>query len=305
MDKVLITGANGFLGRHLVTELQARGIYPSIACSQDVDLRDAKATERWFFNIAPNIVIHAAARCGGIGATKKHPGAFFYDNMQMGINVVEASRMVGVRKLLVVGTVCSYPKFCPTPFREFSLWEGYPEETNASYGIAKKALLEMLRAYRVEYGLNSTMVLQTNLYGPGDHFEPDTSHVIPEMIRKFETARCEGARSVQLWGDGTPTRDFLYVKDAARGICDALYVYDSAEPVNLGSGIEVPIYALARLVQGAVGYSGEVRWDGLKPNGQPRRVLDVSRAREMFGFDAQWTLTDGLAETVAWYRSHH
>lgn len=303
MDKVLVTGANGFLGRHLVAELQARGIHPSVARSRDVDLCDAKATERWFFNTAPNVVIHAAARCGGIGATKQRPGAFFYDNMQMGINVVEASRMVGVRKLLVIGTVCSYPKFCSAPFHEFSLWDGYPEETNASYGIAKKALLEMMRAYRAEYGLNGITLLQTNLYGPGDHFDPGMAHVIPEMIRKFETARKSGDREVVLWGDGTPTRDFLYAEDAARGICDALYEYDSVEPVNLGSGIETPINFLADLVRNATGYSGEIRWDGSKPNGQPRRVLDVSRARDAFGFETRWALTDGLAETVAWYRA--
>jgi GDP-L-fucose synthase len=300
-SKVLVTGASGFLGQHVVSELRSRGIDPIV---KRRDLLEFEGVIDFFLSECPNIVIHLAASVGGIGANQRYPATFFRDNMLMGMNVIEACRFAFVQKLLVVGTVCSYPRLCPVPFREQSLWDGYPEETNAPYGIAKKALLVMMQAYRVEHGLNSIMVMPTNLYGPGDDFAPNFAHVIPEMIRKFETARTYGEQSVTLWGDGSPTRDFLYVKDAARGICDALELYESPDPVNLGTGIEIRIDSLAGLVKNVTGYSGDIAWDVTRPNGQPRRLLDTKRASVAFGFSPTVSLADGLDETVAWYRKN-
>ena len=252
----------------------------------------------------PNLIIHAAAVVGGIGANRMHPGQFFYDNAVMGIHLIEEARRVGVEKFVCLGTICAYPKFTPIPFREEDLWNGYPEETNAPYGIAKKALLVQLQAYRQEYGFNGIFLLPVNLYGPGDNFDLETSHVIPAMIRKFVEARETGERHVVLWGDGTPTREFLYVEDAALGIMMAAEKYDEAEPVNLGRGEEISISDLARLVARDAGFEGEIVWDPTRPNGQPRRMLDISRAAREFGFRAPTSFADGLAKTVKWYVEH-
>jgi GDP-L-fucose synthase len=248
--------------------------------------------------------MHLAARVGGIGANRRNPGTFFHDNMAMGLNVLDEARVTGVSKVVVVGTVCAYPKFAPVPFREEDLWNGYPEETNAPYGIAKKALLVMAQAYRQQYGSNFVVLFPVNLYGPGDNFSLEDSHVIPAMIRKFVDATDAGRDTVTLWGDGTPTREFLYVSDAARGLVDAAERFDGSEPVNLGAGFEVGMGELAARIAAHVGYRGAIEWDASKPNGQPRRMLDASRARERFGFVATTGLDAGLLRTVAWFREH-
>jgi GDP-L-fucose synthase len=300
--RVLVTGGSGFLGSHVVEELARRGAREIVKPrSSEVDLRDALATERLFDDVRPDLVIHLAARVGGIGANRRYPGTFFRDNMSMGLNVLEAARRSQTRKVVVTATICAYPKFAPLPFREDDLWNGYPEETNAPYGIAKKALLVMAQAYRQEFGSNYVTLLPVNLYGPRDHFDPENSHVIPAMIHKFAEARRNGAREVVLWGDGSPTREFLFVRDAARGIVDAALHYDDPDPVNLGAGFEISMGELASSIAHKLGYTGEVRWDTSKPNGQPRRMLDVSRARERFGFVAETPFAKGLDETVAWY----
>jgi GDP-L-fucose synthase len=254
-----------------------------------------------FAETRPDLVIHLAARVGGIGANRRHPGSFFRDNMAMGLNVLEEARLAGTRKVVVAGTICAYPKFAPIPFREDDLWNGYPEETNAPYGIAKKALLVMAQAYRKEFGSNFVVLFPVNLYGPRDNFNLEDSHVIPAMIRKFVEARDGKRDTVTLWGDGTPTREFLYVEDAARGLCDAAERYDDPEPVNLGAGFEISMRELAEKVGRATGFAGGLLWDPSQPNGQPRRMLDVSRARERFGFTASTTLDEGLARTIAWF----
>jgi GDP-L-fucose synthase len=247
------------------------------------------------------MVIHLAASVGGIGANRRHPGSFFYNSLMMGTLMLEYARRANVPKFVGIGTICAYPKHTPVPFREDNLWNGYPEETNAPYGLAKKMLLVQGQAYRQEYGYNSIHLMPTNLYGPGDNFDPETSHVIPALIRKCLAAKQNGEPYVEIWGDGTPTREFLYVKDAAEGILLAAEHYNGAEPVNLGSGMEISIRDLAALIAELVGFKGEFRYDTSKPNGQPRRQLDVSRAREAFGFSAQTSFRDGLRETVAWY----
>jgi GDP-L-fucose synthase len=299
---VLVTGGAGFLGTQVVEELRSRGASRIIVPrSRDVDLTDAVATRRLFEKERPDLVLHLAARVGGIGANQKLPGTFFRDNMAMGLNVLEEARRAGTSKMVIVGTICAYPKFAPVPFREDDLWNGYPEETNAAYGVAKKALLVMAQAYRQEFGCNFVMVFPVNLYGPRDNFDLATSHVIPAMIRKFEQAVESGANRVVLWGDGSPTREFLYVDDAARGIVAAAQHYDDPDPVNLGAGFEISMRDLARLIAHKVGYRAEVVWDTSRPNGQPRRMLDVSRAAERFGFKAQVSFDDGLARTIDWY----
>ncbi|MFZ5890279.1 MAG: GDP-L-fucose synthase family protein [Myxococcota bacterium] len=301
--RVLITGGSGFLGSHVVEELERRGAQRiEKPRSSDVDLTDAHATQRLFAEVKPDLVLHLAARVGGIGANRRSPGTFFRDNMSMGLNVLEAARQFSARKVVVTATICAYPKFAPVPFREDDLWNGYPEETNAPYGIAKKALLVMAQAYRQEFGSNFVTLLPVNLYGPRDHFDLETSHVIPAMIRKFSEAQQSRTGEVVLWGDGSPTREFLFVRDAARGIVDAALYYDEADPVNLGAGFEISMGELASLIAHKVGYSGQVRWDTSRPNGQPRRMLDVSRARERFGFTAETQFAEGLDETIAWYR---
>jgi GDP-L-fucose synthase len=303
-SRVIVTGGSGFLGSHVVDELTARGVKAVIVPrSREVDLTDSSATQRLFSEHAPDLVIHLAARVGGIGANQRFPGTFFRENMVMGLNVLEAARVAGTRKVVVAGTICAYPKLAPVPFREDDLWQGYPEETNAPYGIAKKALLVMARAYRQEFGCNFVSLLPVNLYGPRDHFDLENSHVIPAMIRKFVEAKAEQQAEVVLWGDGTPTREFLFVRDAARGLIDAAERYDEPDPVNLGAGFEISMAELSGLIARKVGYEGKIRWDTSRPNGQPRRMLDVSRARERFGFVARTSFDQGLDETIAWYRA--
>ncbi len=303
--KVLVTGGSGFLGGHVQAELRRRGATTIVSPrAAQVDLTDAAATFALFDRERPDLVLHLAAKVGGIGANLKHPGTFFRDNMAMGLNVLEAARRAGTSKVVVAGTICAYPKHTPVPFREADLWNGYPEETNAPYGIAKKATLVMAQAYRQEFGSNFVMLFPVNLYGPRDNFDPQSSHVIPAMIRKFAEAKANGDAQVVLWGDGSPTREFLYVEDAARGLVDAAERYDDPEPVNLGAGFEISMLDLARKIADLVGYRGSLSWDVTRPNGQPRRMLDVSRARERFGFSAQVSFDEGLARTISWFEAN-
>ncbi|MBV8520382.1 MAG: GDP-L-fucose synthase [Acidobacteria bacterium] len=302
--RVLLTGAGGFLGSHLRERLESLGVAALFAPPRaELDLRDGVAVTRYLDEKRPNLVIHAAANVGGIGANRAHPGQFFHDNALMGIQLIEASRRAGVEKFLCLGTVCAYPKFTPLPFRESDLWNGYPEETNAPYGLAKRMLLVQLQAYRQEYGFNGIYLLPANLYGPRDNFDLETSHVIPAMIRKFVEADEESAPVVTLWGDGTPTREFLHVTDAADAVLLAAERYDGAEPVNIGTGESVSIAQLADLVADATGYRGRIEWNVAQPGGQPKRQLDTTRAREAFGFTARVRLADGLREAVAWYKT--
>jgi len=304
-QRVLLTGASGFLGgflhRRLSCEQPELLLTPS---SGDLDLRQPEAVRSYLTRHRPSLVIHAAAVVGGIGANRRHPGRFFYENAIIGIHLIEEARLAGVAKLLCIGTVCAYPKLTPVPFREDNLWNGYPEETNAAYGIAKKALLVQLQAYRAEYGFNGIFLLPANLYGPGDDFDTESGHVIPAMVRKLVSAHETGASSVTLWGDGSPTREFVFVSDAAEGIVQAAARYDGGAPVNLGSGEEISIAALASKISARVGFVGDIVWDTRQPNGQPRRRLDVSRAEREFGFRASTSLDAGLAATIDWYRSH-
>jgi GDP-L-fucose synthase len=298
---VVVTGGTGFLGRQVSAELRCSGAQVLALGSRDYDLRHRKAIDQMLRDLRPDAVIHLAASVGGIGANREAPGRFFYENAIMGIELIEACRTRGVSKTLVSGTVCAYPKYTPLPFREDDLWGGYPEETNAPYGVAKKALLVQCQAYREQYGMNAIYLLPVNLYGPHDNFNLDSSHVIPAMIRKFGEAAERGESTVTLWGDGSPTREFLHVNDAARAFRLALERYDGAEPVNVGSGDEVSIRDLAALVAGVTGFPGEIIWDTSKPNGQPRRKLDTSRAIEAFGFDSTIPLSVGLRELAEWY----
>jgi GDP-L-fucose synthase len=295
---VLVTGGGGFLGSRLVVRLRGEGREPFVPRSSEYDLTRQDDVARLFADAEPELVFHLAAEVGGIGANRANPGRYWYANLIMGANVIEQSRLAGVRKLVVTGTVCAYPKHTPVPFREEELWNGYPEETNAPYGVAKKTLLVGAQAYREQYGLNAIFLLPTNLYGPGDNFDLETSHVIPALIRKMDA----NPEEVVLWGDGSPTREYLYVDDCVEGLLLAAERYDGAEPVNLGTGVETSIRETAELVAEAVGFTGRIVWDTSMPNGQPRRSLDASRARECFGFVATTALRDGLARTVAWYR---
>lgn len=300
--RVCVTGGGGFLGAYVVERLHRRGCERVfVARSKDFDLRERSEVRRLYEVARPDIVIHLAAVVGGIGANRANPGSFFYDNLVMGVEVIEQARRAGLEKVVTVGTICAYPKFAPVPFREEDLWEGYPEETNAPYGIAKKALLVMSQAYRQQYGTNAIYLLPVNLYGPGDNFDPASSHVIPAMIRKFIEARQAGADHVTLWGDGSPTREFLHARDAAEGIVLATERYDEPEPVNLGTGHEIAISELADLIAELTHYDGEVRWDTSKPNGQPRRCLSTERALAKFGFRARTALEEGLKETIVWW----
>ena len=303
--KILITGGAGFLGSYLVAELAKRGVTSPqlrIPRSRDLDLR------RWEGCVEAvkdqDLVIHLAAKVGGIGFNRNNPATLFYDNAIMGIQLIEAARKEGVEKCVIIGTVCAYPKFTPVPFSEDDLWNGYPEETNAPYGLAKKMLLVQSQAYRQQYGFSSIYLLPVNLYGPGDNFDPESSHVIPALIRKFVEAVEESRESVEVWGTGTASREFIYVKDAARGIAMATEQYNGSEPVNIGAGMEIRISDLVKLIAELTGYSGKIIWDATKPDGQPRRCLEVSRAEREFGFRAQMEFREGLSETVQWYKKN-
>ncbi len=298
--KALVTGGGGFLGSHLVARLETDGHDVFVARRRDYDLTTMEAAERLFADAEPELVFHLAAEVGGIGANRENPGRYWYANLMMGAHVLEQSRIRGVGKVITLGTICEYPKFTPVPFQETALWDGYPEETNAPYGVAKKALLVGGQAYRDQYGMDVVHLLPVNLYGPGDNFDARTAHVIPDLIRKMH----ESPERIVLFGDGSPTREFLYVDDAVEGIAAAAERYDGAEPVNLGSGNEIAIRDLVELVAEISGFEGEVVWDETKPNGQPRRRLDVSRAEELFGFRARTDFREGLERTVAWYREH-
>jgi GDP-L-fucose synthase len=303
--RIVVTGGAGFLGSFVVERLRALGAKEVfVPRSAAVDLTRVDQVRRYFAEVRPTLVIHLAAAVGGIEANRLQPGTFFRDNMLMGVHVIEEARLAGVKKVFIAGTVCAYPKFTPVPFREDDLWNGYPEETNAPYGVAKKALLVMAQAYRREFSMNTVMVFPVNLYGPRDNFDLTTSHVIPAMIRKFLEAKERKEHEVVLWGDGSPTREFLYVVDAAEGIVSAAESYDGEDPVNLGSGQEIAIADLARTTAELVGYEGLIRWDRSKPNGQPRRMLDTSRARERFGWSARTRFEDGLRATIDWYAAN-
>ncbi len=300
--RVVVTGGAGFLGSVLVAQLTA--LEPAalvVPRSRDYDLRERDAIVQLLADARPQLVIHLAARVGGIGANREHPADFFYDNLIMGVQLLHASWQAGVEKFVALGTVCAYPKHTPVPFREEHLWDGYPEETNAPYGIAKKMLLVQSQSYREQYGFNSTFLLPVNLYGPRDNFDPHSSHVIPALIRKCIEARDTGASEIVAWGDGSPTREFLYVEDAAEGILLSAERYDSSDPVNLGSAFEISIRELTELIARLTGFTGRIVWDTSKPNGQPRRKLDVTRARERFGFAAHTSFEAGLRRTIAWY----
>lgn len=300
--RVLVTGGAGFLGSFVVERLQTRGCRSVIVPrSKQYDLRDRDAVLRLYEEARPHIVIHLAATVGGIGANRANPGRFFYDNAIMGVQLIEYARQFKVEKFVAIGTVCAYPKFTPVPFKEEDLWNGYPEETNAPYGLAKKMLLVQAQGYRAQYGLNTIYLLPVNLYGPRDNFDLETSHVIPALIRKCVEAKESGKPEIELWGDGSPTREFLYVEDAAEGILLATEKYEGADPVNLGSGEEMSIRELAVIVASEVGFKGSLTWDTTKPNGQPRRCLDTSRAKNAFGFQSTTKLREGIAKTVAGY----
>jgi GDP-L-fucose synthase len=298
--RTLVTGGAGFLGSHLVERLRAQGLDPVVPRRSEYDLTVWDDAERLFADARPELVFHLAAEVGGIGVNRANPGRFWYANLMMGAHMLELARIHGVRKLVVAGTVCAYPKFTPVPFREEELWNGYPEETNAPYGVAKKSVLVGAQSYREQYGLDAVFLLPANLYGPRDNFDLETSHVIPALIRKMVDATDE----VVLWGDGSPTREFLYVDDCAAGIALAAERYDSAEPVNLGTGVETSIRELAETIAELTGFEGEIVWDTSMPNGQPRRSLDASKAEQLFGFRAATPLRAGLERTIAWYRAH-
>ncbi len=306
-ERIVVTGGAGFLGRYLQKELVkfgARSESLLIPLRSDYDLTKEEDVVKMYDDMNPTVVFHLAAEVGGIGANRENPGRFFYANMAMGLHLIEHARIRRIKKFLQIGTICAYPKFTPVPFKEEDLWNGYPEETNAPYGIAKKALLVMLQAYRDQYGLNGIYLLPVNLYGPGDNFDLETSHVVPALIRKFCHALDSGSESVTLWGTGSASREFLYVEDAARGIVMAAQRYDGHEPVNLGAGFEITIGDLAEKIKLLTGFTGRIIWDISKPDGQPRRCLDTSRAKELFGFQAQTPFEEGLRRTIAWWREY-
>ncbi len=300
-SKVLVTGGHGFLGRHVVEVLRARGVEPVTFRSAECDLRNWEQTKAFFEQRRPDVVIHIAWTGGGIGFMRNHPGSIARDNTLMACHVFEAARLFGARKVVGIGSVCSYPKYTTVPFREEDLWLGYPEETNAPYGISKKMMLVLTQSFAEEFGLNGLHLLMVNMYGPWDNFDLASSHVIPAMIRKFLAAKEGGRSEVTLWGDGSPTREFVYVTDAAEAVVLAAERYDSADPVNIGSSTEASIRELADRIGAMVGFEGEIVWDTSKPNGQPRRKLDVSKAKERFGFESQVSLEDGLRQTYDWY----
>ncbi len=303
-ERIVVTGGAGFLGRHLLSALQERGALPEkilVPRREEFDLTREASVVRMYQEMRPSVVIHLAGVVGGIGANREHPGSFFYANMAMGLHLIEHARQAGLKKFVQAGTICAYPKFTPVPFHEGDLWNGFPEETNAPYGIAKKSLLVMLQAYRQEYGLNGIYLLPVNLYGPGDNFDPQSSHVIPALIRKFSEAVEQGDETVTVWGSGQASREFLYVADAARGLALATERYNDPAPVNLGAGFEITIRELAEKISRLVGFEGRIVWDPSKPDGQPRRSLDTSRARA-FGFAATMDFDEGLSRTIEWWQ---
>ena len=294
----------GFLGRVVVDQLKAKGCkHITVPRSAQFDLRKTSAIRKLYTQARPDMVIHLAAVVGGIGANRENPGKFFYDNLMMGVELMEQARQMGIPKFVAIGTICAYPKFCPVPFKEDNIWDGYPEETNAPYGLAKKMLLVQSQAYRQQYGFNSIYLLPVNLYGPGDNFSLESSHVIPALIRKCVEAKKRGDKQITVWGTGRATREFLYVDDAARGIILAAEKYNSSEPVNLGAGFEISIKKLVDLIAKLTKFKGEIVWDKTKPDGQPRRCLDTTRARKEFGFKAKVSFEIGLKKTIAWYES--
>jgi GDP-L-fucose synthase len=300
--KIAVTGGRGFLGSHLIERLKQAGCNDVfVVKSSEYDLTQAEAIERLFKEHKPEVLIHMAAVVGGIGANRLNPGKFFYDNAIMGIQLIEAARRYNVEKTVVLGTICAYPKFTPVPFKESALWDGYPEETNAPYGLAKKMMLVQCQAYREQYGMNAVFLLPVNLYGPRDNFDLNSSHVIPALVRKCIEAVEAKRDEIVLWGDGSPTREFLYVEDAAEGIFLATEQYDKPAPINLGSGIEIPIRDLATMIAGLTGFKGQIIWDANQPNGQPRRCLEVSEAEKEFGFRAATPFDVGLRKTIDWY----
>lgn len=303
--RVVVTGGAGFLGSFVVDQLRAKGCRQIVVPrSRDYDLVQMDAVQQLYRDARPDLVIHLAARVGGIGANQANPGRFFYDNLMMGTQLIEVGRQQGLKKFVALGTICAYPKFAPIPFKEDDIWNGYPEETNAPYGLAKKMMLVQSQAYHRQYGFHSIVLFPVNLYGPRDNFDLETSHVIPALIRKCAVAQETGQASISLWGDGSPTREFLYVEDAAEGILLAAEQYEGELPINLGTGEEVSIRNLAGMITAEMGFTGEMQWDTTKPNGQPRRCLDVSRAKQLFGFQARHSLRDGLRKTVQWFHDN-
>ena len=303
--RVCVTGGAGFLGSFVTAKLKGFGADVFIPTIDRYDLVQKESIQRMLEDAQPQLIIHLAAQVGGIGANREHPAEFFYSNLMMGVQLIHEAYLRKVEKVVALGTICAYPKFAPIPFKEEDLWNGYPEETNAPYGLAKKMLLVQSQAYRQQYGYNSIFLMPVNLYGPRDNFDPRSSHVIPALIRKCLEAKESGADSIEVWGDGSPTREFLYVEDAAEGILLAAEHYNSSEPVNLGSGMEISIKDLVELIARLTGFEGRLVWDTTKPNGQPRRRLDVSRAEKEFGFKAKVDFEEGLRRTIDWYRQNH
>jgi GDP-L-fucose synthase len=303
--RIAVTGGAGFLGKFVIKELEKKGCRRIfVPRHKDYNLVEREDVRRFYQNTRPDVVIHLAAIVGGIGANSQNPGRFFYDNLMMGVQTLDEGRLAGIEKFVALGTICAYPKFTPVPFKEEELWNGYPEETNAPYGLAKKMLLVQSQAYRQQYGFNSVFLLPVNLYGPADNFDLESSHVIPGLIRKMLEARQKGEKQVIAWGTGNASREFLYVADAAEGIVQAAEKYNKSDPVNLGAGFEIKIKDLAVLIAHLCGYDGEIVWDSSRPDGQPRRRLDVQKAYNEFGFKAKTSLEDGLKETIRWYREN-